>query len=309
MVAASISRSPRWWAMSAAAVSIALAGCAGSGGGGGPYVQAVPPTPQPPARNTSLDIIKDAPSGVLAVAGGSSSAADATFASVTIRAADQPSFRYDAATDVYEIKLPSGSWEKLSTTDATLPEWARRATSDSTAVQLGLDRKLDTADPFPYSTMVEYWAGTTFGWLALGVPTADAELPTSGSATFDGIIRGSADYWVDDGWGGLKPSDVEGTVTLAFDFAKGSLTGSMQPFLWAGAAGKQSLGTFDFRDAVYSAGHYSGSFVTDVPGVNGFNGQLTGPNGQELIGGWALPFVFDSANHQAFGAWVAKTTH
>jgi hypothetical protein len=135
------------------------------------------------------------------------------------------------------------------------------------------------------------------------VQTPEAGLPTSGSATFDGIIRGSADYLVDDGWGGVRPSDVVGTVTLSFDFQKSALSGSMEAFLCCN--NDISLGIYQFRDTVYSAGKYSGRFDTGLPGLNGFYGQLTGPKAQETVGGWAVPFMIDGDLHEAMGAWVA----
>jgi hypothetical protein len=43
-------------------------------------------------------------------------------------------------------------------------------------------------------------------------------------------------------------------------------------------------------------------------GPNFFLGQFTGPNAQETIGAWALPFIYsdDGQVHQAMGAWIAK---
>ena len=120
------------------------------------------------------------------------------------------------------------------------------------------------------------------------------------------MIEGSADIYVMSGgfesW--PMPLSVSGTVRLSFDFSGGTLGGSMSPVLSSG----ESLGTVNFTNGVYSAGAYSGQFDSGASGDNGFYGQLTGPNGQELIGGWALPFHYsgDGQDHQAFGAWVAK---
>ena len=101
---------------------------------------------------------------------------------------------------------------------------------------------------------------------------------------------------------------MNGTVSLNFDFAQATLAGSMTLSL-AGAT-PSSLGTFNFKDTVFSVGSptYSGKFDTSVAGDNFFLGRFTGPNAQETIGAWSLPFHFsgDGQDHQAFGAWIAK---
>jgi hypothetical protein len=82
-------------------------------------------------------------------------------------------------------------------------------------------------------------------------------------------------------------------------------------------AGSLSLGTFAFKNSVFSIGStdYSGKFDTSASGSNLFFGKFTGPNAEETIGAWGLPFVLDTGNaaitadhktHQLFGAWIAK---
>jgi hypothetical protein len=77
------------------------------------------------------------------------------------------------------------------------------------------------------------------------------------------------------------------------------------------------LGIYAFKDTVFSVGSptYSGKFDTNVDGDNFFLGRFTGPNAEETIGAWALPFLFttggetlqpDNKVHQSFGAWIAK---
>ena len=108
---------------------------------------------------------------------------------------------------------------------------------------------------------------------------------------------------------------IDGTVALNFDFAKGSLSGGMTLFL--SSYSELPLGTFTFKDTIFSAGGtaYSGAFNTPGTGVNSVAGRFTGPAAQETIGSWALPFVLttgnnevaaDGLNHQAFGAFIAK---
>jgi len=209
--------------------------------------------------------------------------------------------------------MPGGAWDTLATTDQTLPDWGRRLRSGTTgndSFYLSFERSLGQEDAYPNSTLGRYFNGGRWGWIAVGIPTPVASLPTSGSASYSGIVRGAADVMVDDGWGGLEPTDVTGSVTLTFDFGHSSLAGSMSASLanfgTVGVLG--SLGTVNFANTVYSAGHYSGTFATSVAGVNSFSGTLTGPGAQELIGAWAMPFHYsvDGQDHQAAGAWVAK---
>jgi hypothetical protein len=70
------------------------------------------------------------------------------------------------------------------------------------------------------------------------------------------------------------------------------------------------LGPFAFSDTVYSTGStsFSGRFDTDVAGLNSFSGLFTGPNAEELMGNFALPYrsPVDNQTYQAAGAFVGK---
>ena len=297
------------------AVSLALAACGGGGGGGerpalaAPPAQSPSPSPTPTPTPTSLNIFESAPTGEFSVAGASFSSEygdPEPMNPLSLAAEDQPRFRYDAATRTYEVMLPGRGWDTLITNDQTLPDWGRRMTlsgSSSGSFRLNYERSLNQPDSYPASTIGHYFDGDKQGWIAIGIATPAASLPTDGSATFNGLIRGSADVLADDGWGGVVPADITGTLTLVFNFGQSSLIGSMSPLL-----GGTSLGTFEFADTVYSAGQYSGRFSTTVGGVNSFSGTLTGPAAQESIGAWALPFHYsvDGKDHQAAGAWIAK---
>ena len=302
------------------ALSFALAACGGGGGG----VATVPPPPltQPPraqAAATTLPIIDDAPTGVLAVAGASIvEASDGPLPHFTIDPAKLPSFFYDASSDIYQIKLPTGGdWETLYSPNPENAVGNRTQAWTDSGVSLNIEAQgtLINSDtewtrPYTYSTLVTGFISGFGTTLALGIPTPASGLPTTGAATFNGVVIGSADYLVNDGWGDMVLTTVGGTVTLNFDFGTSKLSGSMEPWMYTDfyAPSTADLGVFTFKDTVYSVGAYSGQFNTSASGLNGFNGQLTGPNGQELIGGWALPFHYsgDGQDHQAFGACVAK---
>ena len=306
-----------------ASAALGLAACGGGGGDGVNFTPAPPenpepppppPPPPPPARTTDFSIVADAPTGELAVVGvryAETYDDPDPMAELTLQNAELPDIRYDSSTQTYELKMPGGDWSGVYTTSITLPDWARLLESDSggwVAMRLNFDRSLDADDAQPASSYGRYWAPETEGWLAVGIPTPAASLPLTGSANFDGEVRGSADImFVDGAWGGLVPADVTGSVTLSFDFSRSTLSGAMGPVIHV-MDGPMALPELTFTQTVYANGAYSGRFATDLAGINSFNGFLTGPTGSELIGAWAFPFHYsgDGMDHQAAGVWVAK---
>jgi hypothetical protein len=137
------------------------------------------------------------------------------------------------------------------------------------------------------------------GVFAYGIPTSAADVPTAGSASYNGEVRGLTDH----GWG------VGGTVFLSFNFGAGTLSGHMQPLIaeWDPVP----LGTYTFRDTVYSAGStkFSGAFqVADTTGASSFSGSFTGPGAAELMASWQAPFIDPSSKREGrmAGAWIAK---
>jgi hypothetical protein len=312
-----------------AAAAAALAGCGGDGVNTVSYRPPPSPTPTPaptptptptpstpadvPAGSvTAFDIVNDPPDGKLAVAGASASGSlgdPQMLANASLSPSDLPQMRYDAAANTYEVKFTEASWGTLWTQNQDTPEWARPVGVGQYSAVMGfnLDRKIGEPDAYKYSSIAWYSNGLVdFGTIAVGVPTDAGAVPTAGSASYDGVISGDTDIFFtdqNDPWGWPSARGVNGTVTLSFDFAGGTLSGSMEPML-----GSESLGVFNFKNGVYSAGAYSGEFNSTVKGLNGFYGQLTGPKGEELIGGWALPFHYsgDNQDHQAIGAWIAK---
>jgi hypothetical protein len=264
----------------------------------------------PAGAVTALDIIDNPPGGSFAVAGASANGAlgdPLMLANASLSPESLPQMRYDTATNTYQAKFPAGSWQTLwIKTEPADWVWANVGVGDSgNIIGVNVDRKAGVPDAYAYSSMAWFSGLSDFGTFAFGIPTSASAVPTSGSARYDGVISGHTDIfqWVDGGFPSYAALGVGGSVTLSFDFAKGTLGGSMEPLL-----GATSLGTYSFKNGVYSAGGYSGQFDTPVSGINSFYGQLTGPHAEELIGGWALPFHYsgDDKDHQAIGAWVAK---
>lgn len=313
------------------AAALALAAC----GGGGKNVAFTPlppsPPPPPPPAQAAVTIFPNPVPGEYAVVGASIAGSGGNldtydsdgqrFGPVSAAASDQPRIRY--LDGHYEIRMPGSDWDRLihygglvdPTTDNNYFQPSRAATNTAYLV-ISNSAKWDD---YRYSDMGGWGSAAAgrFGAIAFGVPTPAGGVPTSGSATFEGKVQGVADIMQADFlYGGYVPLAVGGTVTLDFNFASGTLDGAltlygpdgMNPFL---------IGEYAFTDTVYSVGGttYSGRFETSAAGDNFFLGRFTGPNAEETIGAWALPFVFakggetvpaDGQVHQAYGAWIAK---
>jgi hypothetical protein len=250
------------------------------------------------------------------------SSADARFGTVSSADADQAHIRY-SNKGYYEIQMPAQAWDQLVHYKGLSNPTADNNYFQPSGVAMNAGYLITSSsakwDDYIYSEM-GFWASSAAGRtgaVAFGIPTPSGAVPTTGSATFTGKAAGTADIMQPDNlYGGYAPLAVDGTVTLNFNFGTGSLAGGMELY---GPDGMSpfKIGSFAFKETVYSAGSttYSGKFATAAAGDNFFLGRFTGPNGQETIGAWALPFVFtsggefvpaDGKTHQAFGAWIAK---
>jgi hypothetical protein len=218
-----------------------------------------------------------------------------------------------ASGGYYEVEMPGGVWEKLTFAKGVVPQDPATFNlfQPESAPQNGayLSTEVARTQGYRYSELAAWFdGGTRVGDVAFGFATPAGQVPVTGSATYSGIVRGRSDVASFDAFDGYYLTPVTGSVELNFDFAKGTLDGSMALSLSSFSGQSQSLGTFQFTNTVYSAGStaYSGKFDTSVSGQNYFFGQFTGPNAQETIGAWAVPFLYDGADHQAIGAWIAK---
>jgi hypothetical protein len=236
---------------------------------------------------------------------------DAPLGAVSKADEQQLHIRY-TADGSYDVELPGGPyhgfvWHPLSPygqgTASTL------LTDDGRDLMLALSGSKDKG--YEYSELGSWrWSsdmgGDMIGAVAFGMPTPSASVPRSGSASYSGIVTGKSDVIHSDSFDGPYRVGVTGTVNLDFDFGKDTLSGAMA--LTLNDYTPESIGTFEFRNTVLSAGtnSYSGQFATGAAGDNFFIGQFTGPNAEETIGAWAVPFRFENATHEAFGAWIAK---
>ena len=301
---------------SATTLALSLTAC---GGGGGSASFLPPPPPPPPPPQAAVAIFAQPVVGEFASVGASANASDITnlnapLGTISTADADQLHIRFTNAGQ-YEIELPGQEWDQLipygQGTEGTV------ITDSDNDVLLVLSGSKDKG--YKYSELASYRTGgpDTIGALAFGTLTHAGAVPTTGSATYNGIVMGKSDVIASDSFDGPNRAIVTGSVKLDFNFAAGSLAGAMTVGLDDMAGDPLALGTFDFKNTVFSAGStsYSGKFDSSTAGQNFFLGQFTGPNAEETIGAWALPFVLDTGNstieadhqpHQLFGAWIAK---
>jgi hypothetical protein len=249
------------------------------------------------------------------------SSPDARFGTIAVNDATVPQIRYTAAGQ-YEVKLPGADWDLLIPYKGLFnPEPNNNYFQPAGVAQnAGFVVTHNSRDKgYLYSELASWGSSSAsrFGSFAFGSLTPAGTMPLSGLASFEGVASGNTDIMIADNlYGGFYPLSVDGTVGLRFDFGKGSLAGSMSLSLPDGM-NPSPLATFNFKDAIYSAGSttYSGKFDAAAAGQNFFLGRFTGPNANETIGAWAVPFLFtkdgetfraDQQTHQAFGAWIAK---
>lgn len=297
-------------------LALSLTAC----GGGGGSASFLPPPPPPPPQQ-AVAIFANPAVGEFASAGASAQASDvfnlnAPLGTVSTADLDQPHIRFTPA-GTYEIEMPGGTWEELTFYGQGTDGTVLTNGNDSGGVLLDISGSKDKG--YKYSEVASYRSGDPdlIGAFAFGTLTPDGDVPVTGSATYNGIVMGKSDVIASDSFDGPNRAIVTGSVKLDFNFAAGSLAGAMTVGLDDMAGDPLALGTFDFKDTVFSVGStsYSGKFDSSTAGQNFFLGQFTGPNAEETIGAWALPFVLDTGNstieadhqaHQLFGAWIAK---
>lgn len=291
---------------------VLVSACGGSGSGGA--ITSAPPLAPPPAP-TPTPIPTQAPDDKSVEL----LAAPATQELAVATRDDSIQIRYDASRNVYELKAGGQDWSAIIDPPGVSGSEANRyftiagQAGSSYFSILAHNRATDPDRHYQYSNLA-YWQtegadGGDFGNVAaFGAATPASGVPLSGTATFEGFAQGQADI-PNDAWGAVATTPLSGQVRLDFDFAAGSLAGSLN--LSSGNCDCTkfvSIGTSAFSNTVFARGSptFSGSFATDVAGINAFDGRFAGPGAEELIGSWSLPFLFEGVAHQASGAWIAK---
>ena len=313
------------------AITVLSACGGGSGGSGTAFIPSPPTDPDPPPANANIRIFENPVAGEYATVGASIAAPggnldtfaspDTRFGSVSSQDPLQPHIRYSASGQ-YEVEMPGSSWDTLIHYKGLSNPGPENNYFQPASVAQNLGYVLTSNSRnsgYSYSELASWGSASAgrWGYMAFGSPTPAGAVPTTGTASFTGSVIGSTDILIADLlYGGYAPVGADGTVNLTFDFAGGSLSGSMSLNLIDGS-NRIPIGTFSFTDTLFSAGSttYSGRFNTALTGTNFLLGRFTGPVAQETIGAWAVPFSFtigtanlpaDSQTHQAFGAWIAR---
>lgn len=300
-----LARTCRMLMMGAAAA--ALAACGGDGVDTASYRPPPTPTPTPTPAPTPTIIPGATASQEFAAKGATfSEVAFPNYKGPLTSNADQLQIRYDAGANAYEIRqVGQTDWDALG--------------SDLTTHVLGLGtdvRLLPVKDPagdYSYSALARWYeldgqTAVLSGAIGFGVASDASAIPTSGNATFNGVIAGYTNETWDYGDWGRGLGDVDGTIQLKFDFGAGLLAGTISPRIYVN--NPYDLAPMDFVQTVFSRGSttFSGKFDTSLSGANAFSGMFTGPQANELIGNFVFPYKSqdDGKNYEAGGGFIAK---
>ena len=233
------------------AISLALGGC----GGGGGSVNSMPPpapSPTPPPSSAAVAIFPNPAAQTFASAGASASggfSGSQPIGQVSSGDVDQPHIRYTSG-GLYEIELPGKTWDRLIPHSGISPPSMTefQPQSSDLAYFIISDSK---ASGYQYSELAA-WAdpgSNRYGAVAFGAATLPGQVPVTGSSTYSGIVNGSSDVINSNSFDGSYRVPVSGTVDLGFDFAKGTLDGSIS--LNLNDYSPATIGTFAFKDTVF----------------------------------------------------------
>jgi hypothetical protein len=108
----------------------------------------------------------------------------------------------------------------------------------------------------------------------------------------------------------ITPYVVDGPISMTVNFGSGALTGNMQLELGCGNCFETDIAPINFSGALAAVGssNFSASFTTSLTGANSLFGLFAGPNGQEAMGHFTVPFVDPNSaeQRQMFGAFLMK---
>lgn len=289
-----------------AAMALTIAAC-GGGGGGGNFVSvppAPPPTPVPSPTPFFPKIFPAVTTNTVFAALGYESFLAAGSSDAQLKSG--LSVSYDAAAGSYIIDLISADPGPFKATTEETSYW-RGYVENQALVVPSVDVRKPADAGFLFTTFGDYyqyeWAPVDFftGVFAFGLPTLPAGVPTTGSATYSALLAGKTMDW---------SHDVEGTATLQFNFAAGTLAGSLSPIL-IGGMNPTALGRYDFVNTIYSVGSttFAGGLKHETANLTGaFNGQFTGPQAQELMARWTAQYAdpLGGGTKDMFGVLVGK---
>lgn len=293
----------------ASAMAIALAACGGGGGGGsGSGMVSTPTPPPPPPSPTPTPYFPMIfPSIMTTTDFAALGYENFNLATSSSQLKEDFAVRYDAAAQAYVIDLPSASPGRFSATGEGPFFWSGVLLDQPLATPSVSIRKPAHAG-FVYTTFGHYYEGALSGGLhmsegafAFGLATPAGSVPVSGSATYSAAIDGKT---LDQNY------FVHGTAELQFNFAAGTLAGSLSPIL-NGPMDGGPLGRYDFVNTIYSVGatSFSGGLRHETNNLTGsFNGLFTGPQAQELMARWTAHYADQNGGgtKEMFGVLVGR---
>ena len=267
------------------AMLLCLAACGGGGQGGSSVGLAS--TPPPPTRPP---LVAETPFGVNS---------DTMFVTV----GEDVEFRWIDSANAYEIQFPGQSWDRLTIAQV-------ETNYESHSAPSGYYVSIPKTLPYQYTNLayhLESQFGKAVGVFAYGIPTANGDVPTIGTASYSAQLMGMPG--ARSGQGGYE---MDGDAKLTFNFGAGSLTGYMHPII-SDAWFEYDLGQYNFTQTVYSTGSttFSGKFIVPGGGAtadSGFDGRFTGPDAAELMAEWHAPFRDPYSGQWAniSGLWIGK---
>jgi len=287
-------------------LALMVSACGGSGqsiSSGGTNV-APPPPPPPPPPSTVVTLIDAATTDAQFRVEGIKTSYDW----ITTSPIDSPDLqiRYLAATNTYQMNVREEGWQSMIPACSPVESCNQFYFDNSYNYAISTDA---TGGDYQFSNLIQVGAEGIQFFAGFGLATQPSDIPTTGAAQYDGVLKGGSDAnWV-DGWG-ANNAWISGTIFFDVDFASGSVDGKIDPVV-----------TFEWNDfsldPLTMSGHllgsdwsnvFAGIFITNLSGTANWTGVFAGPNAEEAIGGFTFPYILpaDGNQYQASGAWIAK---
>lgn len=140
-------------------------------------------------------------------------------------------------------------------------------------------------------------------WIPFGVATANAAMPTTGTASYAGFLHGNAI----DGYIDSPTATVSGTIAIGVNFGTAAVSGSISPIITYSTGTTFALGTYSFDRGSYEnpgvnrfgvigsptiGATFAGGVGSGGPAYNGLvSGTFFGPAAQELTGSFEAQYV------------------
>jgi len=196
---------------------------------------------------------------------------------------------YDATSKVYTIDVPFASPATFTVSDTTNSYYFACPNNCSLALDIVKPSALDPV--LEYVTLASYYdydwsGGEPFGYFAFGIPTTAGNVPVTGSASYKASVLGTTFD---------RNFAIRGSATLQFNFAGGTLAGTLNPILQESGSAfvETTLPAYSFVNTVFGIGStsFSGGLQTAGTGTLGsFNGIFMGPIAQEVAARWQAPY-------------------